>query len=209
MWCWRPWGGRRQSSPRSSGARVLPRGHGDSYWQHTARGARCHCNALSHARLAAGLALRRRIYGSDPPMDAGAITVKPLIFAMSSLEQASDWFRRLHNREPGLLKVVSDPERVRQRKTMSHNFSISLARWRSRRPAHRAAWGSTSPARWRRGGAKLLSPAAERVIATRSLKELAGLGIEARRWCSCAGAREHERLRSRSEGGGTARSISW
>jgi L-iditol 2-dehydrogenase len=42
-------------------------------------------------------------------MSSGAINVKPLISAMSSLEQASDWFRRLHNRETGLLKVVIAP----------------------------------------------------------------------------------------------------
>jgi L-iditol 2-dehydrogenase len=44
-------------------------------------------------------------------MSTGAITVKPLISATSSLEQASDWFRRLHNREAGLLKVVVTPNR--------------------------------------------------------------------------------------------------
>ena len=38
-----------------------------------------------------------------------AITVKPLISAVSSLEDAADWFRRLHAREPGLLKVVVTP----------------------------------------------------------------------------------------------------
>ena len=42
-------------------------------------------------------------------MSEGAITVKPLISAKSSLEQASDWFRRLHDREAGLLKVVVAP----------------------------------------------------------------------------------------------------
>jgi L-iditol 2-dehydrogenase len=42
-------------------------------------------------------------------MSHGAITVKPLISAMSSLEQASDWFRRLYNHEAGLLKVVVAP----------------------------------------------------------------------------------------------------
>ncbi len=40
---------------------------------------------------------------------SGAITVKPLISAVSSLEQAADWFRRLHAREAGLLKVVVTP----------------------------------------------------------------------------------------------------
>jgi L-iditol 2-dehydrogenase len=42
-------------------------------------------------------------------MSQGAITVKPLISALSSLEQASDWFRRLYNHEAGLLKVVVAP----------------------------------------------------------------------------------------------------
>lgn len=42
-------------------------------------------------------------------MSNGAITVKPLISAISSLEEAADWFRRLHSREPGLLKVVVTP----------------------------------------------------------------------------------------------------
>lgn len=42
-------------------------------------------------------------------MNDGAITVKPLISAMSSLEEAPDWFRRLHSRERGLLKVVITP----------------------------------------------------------------------------------------------------
>lgn len=42
-------------------------------------------------------------------MSNGAINVKPLISATSSLDQASDWFRRLHNREAGLLKVVVAP----------------------------------------------------------------------------------------------------
>ena len=45
-------------------------------------------------------------------MSDGTITVGPLISAMSSLEQASDWFRRLHNREPGLLKVVVAPNGI-------------------------------------------------------------------------------------------------
>jgi L-iditol 2-dehydrogenase len=42
-------------------------------------------------------------------MSEGAITVRPLISAMSSLEQASNWFHRLHNREAGLLKIVVVP----------------------------------------------------------------------------------------------------
>ncbi len=40
---------------------------------------------------------------------SGAITVKPLISAVSSLEDAAEWFRRLHAREAGLLKVVVAP----------------------------------------------------------------------------------------------------
>jgi L-iditol 2-dehydrogenase len=42
-------------------------------------------------------------------MSNGTINVKPLISALSSLEQAADWFHRLHKREPGLLKVVVTP----------------------------------------------------------------------------------------------------
>lgn len=40
---------------------------------------------------------------------SGAITVKPLISAVSSLEEAATWFKRLHAREAGLLKVVVTP----------------------------------------------------------------------------------------------------
>ena len=42
-------------------------------------------------------------------MSEGAITVKPLISAVSTLEEAADWFARLHAREAGLLKVVVAP----------------------------------------------------------------------------------------------------
>ena len=42
-------------------------------------------------------------------LGSGAITVKPLISAVSSLEDAAAWFRRLHAREAGLLKVVVAP----------------------------------------------------------------------------------------------------
>lgn len=45
-------------------------------------------------------------------VDNGAIKVKPLISARSSLEDASHWFRRLHDREPGLLKVVVTPNGI-------------------------------------------------------------------------------------------------
>ncbi len=40
---------------------------------------------------------------------SGAITVKPLISAVSSLDEAASWFKRLHAREAGLLKVVVKP----------------------------------------------------------------------------------------------------
>ncbi len=40
---------------------------------------------------------------------SGAITVKPLISAVSSLDDAASWFKRLHAREAGLLKVVVTP----------------------------------------------------------------------------------------------------
>ncbi|MGC9198764.1 MAG: zinc-dependent alcohol dehydrogenase [Acidobacteriaceae bacterium] len=39
----------------------------------------------------------------------GSINVKPLISARSSLEEAPQWFRRLHGGERGLLKVVVTP----------------------------------------------------------------------------------------------------
>lgn len=42
-------------------------------------------------------------------MASGAITVKPLISAVSSLEQAAEYFERLHAREAGLLKVIVTP----------------------------------------------------------------------------------------------------
>ena len=41
---------------------------------------------------------------------SGAIKVEPLISAVSSLEDASNWFKRLHSREPGLVKVVVTPQ---------------------------------------------------------------------------------------------------
>ena len=40
---------------------------------------------------------------------SGAITVKPLISAVSPLDEAANWFKRLHAREAGLLKVVVTP----------------------------------------------------------------------------------------------------
>ncbi len=39
----------------------------------------------------------------------GAITVQPLISAVSTLDEAATWFKRLHAREAGLLKVVVTP----------------------------------------------------------------------------------------------------
>ncbi len=45
-------------------------------------------------------------------VDDGSINVKPLISARSSLEQASNWFGRLHQREKGLLKVVVTPNKM-------------------------------------------------------------------------------------------------
>ena len=42
-------------------------------------------------------------------MASGAITVKPLISALSTLEEAANYFDRLHAREDGLLKVVVTP----------------------------------------------------------------------------------------------------
>ena len=40
---------------------------------------------------------------------SGAIDVKPLITAVSPLEEGPHWFKRLHAREPGLTKVVLTP----------------------------------------------------------------------------------------------------
>ena len=42
-------------------------------------------------------------------MSSGKIKVEPLISAVAPLAQGADWFRRLHAREPGLLKVVLEP----------------------------------------------------------------------------------------------------
>ena len=41
---------------------------------------------------------------------SGAIRVKPLISAVASLAEGAAWFRRLHAREPGLIKVVLMPD---------------------------------------------------------------------------------------------------
>ena len=40
---------------------------------------------------------------------SGAITVKPLLSAVAGFDQGATWFRRLHAREPGLVKVVLTP----------------------------------------------------------------------------------------------------
>jgi L-iditol 2-dehydrogenase len=42
-------------------------------------------------------------------MSSGKIKVEPLISAVAPLAEGADWFRRLHAREPGLLKVVLEP----------------------------------------------------------------------------------------------------
>jgi L-iditol 2-dehydrogenase len=39
----------------------------------------------------------------------GRITVKPLITAVAPLDEGLSWFRRLHAREPNLMKIVLDP----------------------------------------------------------------------------------------------------
>jgi L-iditol 2-dehydrogenase len=42
-------------------------------------------------------------------MASGAVDVRPLLSARTSLEDAPQWFERLHAREPGLMKVVVTP----------------------------------------------------------------------------------------------------
>jgi L-iditol 2-dehydrogenase len=42
-------------------------------------------------------------------MSRGAIRVEPLLSAVVPLAEGAGWFRRLHDREPGLLKVVLEP----------------------------------------------------------------------------------------------------
>ena len=44
---------------------------------------------------------------------SGAINVKPLISAIAPLEDAPSWFHRLHQREPGLVKVIITPAEAR------------------------------------------------------------------------------------------------
>jgi L-iditol 2-dehydrogenase len=42
-------------------------------------------------------------------MASGAINVDPLLSAVAPLEQGAEWFDRLYNREPGLMKVILQP----------------------------------------------------------------------------------------------------
>jgi L-iditol 2-dehydrogenase len=42
-------------------------------------------------------------------MASGSIDVAPLLSATTSLDNAPEWFDRLYNREPGLMKVVVEP----------------------------------------------------------------------------------------------------
>jgi L-iditol 2-dehydrogenase len=42
-------------------------------------------------------------------MSRGAINVEPLLSTVAPLEEGSTWFRRLYDRDPGLLKVVLQP----------------------------------------------------------------------------------------------------
>lgn len=42
-------------------------------------------------------------------MSRGAIRVEQLLSAAAPLEDGAAWFRRLYEREPGLLKVVLQP----------------------------------------------------------------------------------------------------
>lgn len=42
-------------------------------------------------------------------MESGAIQVDPLISALAPLREGAEWFERLYNREPGLMKVILKP----------------------------------------------------------------------------------------------------
>jgi threonine dehydrogenase-like Zn-dependent dehydrogenase len=42
-------------------------------------------------------------------MGSRRVDVRPLISAVAPLAEGPSWFRRLHDREPGLLKVVLAP----------------------------------------------------------------------------------------------------
>ena len=42
-------------------------------------------------------------------MESGRINVDPLISALAPLSEGAEWFSRLYNREPGLMKVILQP----------------------------------------------------------------------------------------------------
>jgi L-iditol 2-dehydrogenase len=42
-------------------------------------------------------------------LDRGQLKAQPLISATAPLKEGADWFKRLHSKEPGLLKVVLKP----------------------------------------------------------------------------------------------------
>jgi L-iditol 2-dehydrogenase len=43
-------------------------------------------------------------------LSRGALTAEPLLSAVAPLGEGASWFKRLHAREPGLLKVILTPE---------------------------------------------------------------------------------------------------
>ncbi len=45
-------------------------------------------------------------------MDLGAINVEPLISVVAPLSEGALWFRRLYDREPGLMKVILQPQEI-------------------------------------------------------------------------------------------------
>ena len=42
-------------------------------------------------------------------MERGVINVDPLLSAVAPLHEGAEWFDRLYNREPGLMKVILQP----------------------------------------------------------------------------------------------------
>jgi L-iditol 2-dehydrogenase len=44
-------------------------------------------------------------------VSSGKIKVSPLISAVAPLRDGPSWFKRLHAREPNLMKVILDPRR--------------------------------------------------------------------------------------------------
>jgi threonine dehydrogenase-like Zn-dependent dehydrogenase len=42
-------------------------------------------------------------------MARGLLTAEPLLSAVAPLAEGADWFKRLYDREPGLMKVVLVP----------------------------------------------------------------------------------------------------